>query len=369
MWYDALQAAQPDWAAIEASFPAYAAMRACIQDPHHHGEGDVWTHTRMVFDEMVALGIDSPEMRLAVLFHDVEKPATREEIDGRISHPQHARRGAKSAWYDLWRRGAPLDQRLAVYRLILWHQKVFHMWEKFERSAEEFERAALTFSEDGGVWRDLIDFAFADNRGRICTDQAQREDQLHLLSFAINDSLAPLEGGTAFPDAHSRVFYMEKEGRTPHFQAPPAAGSRVTVMSGLPASGKDTWVAKNRPGIPVVSADAIRLELGISWEDNQGTVIQATKERARSYLRSGQEFVWNATNLTRQMRQGVIGLCRSYDAHVTVVSLDAPLETILRRNRDREAQVSRDAIAAMALKWEPVTPIEAHAVEWLVNAG
>lgn len=365
MWYDALLSAQPDWATIEANFPAYSAMRACQQDPHHHGEGDVWTHTRMVFDEMLKLGVDSPEMRLAVLYHDVQKPATREVIDGRVSHPRHASRGAKTAWYDLWRLNASLERRLAVYRLIAWHQRVFHMWEKYEADDGSFERAVLSFAADGGSWHDLIDFAYADNRGRICSDQVEREDRLQLLTLAIADTFGPT--GPTFPDDHSRVFYLEKEGRSPGFQPPPPKGSRVTVMSGLPASGKDTWVAKNREGLPVVSADAIRIEMGVSWEDNQGEVIQAVKERARTYLRTGTDFVWNATNLTRQMRQGAIGLCRDYDAHVTIVALDTPLERILKRNSERKASVVRDVIASMALKWEPPMTTEAHEVEWVLT--
>jgi hypothetical protein len=35
-----------DWAAFQG--PWVEAMAGCMQDPLHHGEGDVWTHTRMV---------------------------------------------------------------------------------------------------------------------------------------------------------------------------------------------------------------------------------------------------------------------------------------------------------------------------------
>ena len=43
----------------------------------------------------------------------------------------------------------------------------------------------------------------------------------------------------------------------------------VTIMSGLPGSGKDTWLARNRPDLPVVSLDDIRGELGVEPTDNQ----------------------------------------------------------------------------------------------------
>src|SRR5580704_7778943 len=37
----------------------------------------------------------------------------------------------------------------------------------------------------------------------------------------------------------------------------------VTLMSGLPGSGKDTWLALDRPGLPVVSLEELRADLVI----------------------------------------------------------------------------------------------------------
>ncbi|RYD66899.1 MAG: hypothetical protein EOP83_03960 [Verrucomicrobiaceae bacterium] len=365
MWFDEMKTSAPDWSVIEKTFPHSAAMAGCMQDPIHHGEGDVWTHTRMVYDALDRLGPTTLPERLAVLFHDVEKPATRVVLeDGHVSHPSHARRGAKVSWYDLWQAGLNVEDRLDTYWTIMWHQKVFHMLEKYDRDPSEFMREAIMFNEAGGDWDALIRFARADNYGRICADQGQRNDDLLFLELILGESDL-IRSTSVFPDSASRMFYSEGQNRSPFFTAQPPQGSRVTILSGLPGVGKDTWAAQHREGIPVVSADALRKEMGVSWEDNQGTVIQATRERARFHLRTGQAFVWNATNLTRQMRQGLIGLCRSYDAYVEIVAFDAPLKTILKRNAGREAVVPSAAIEALALKWEPVIATEAHHTEWV----
>ena len=75
------------------------AMRACGQDAEWHAEGDVWTHTRMVWEEVGRLGGFSemrPEhrraLRFAALWHDAGKPATTcfDEESGRTRSPKHS---------------------------------------------------------------------------------------------------------------------------------------------------------------------------------------------------------------------------------------------------------------------------------------
>jgi len=50
-------------------------------------------------------------------------------------------------------------------------------------------------------------------------------------------------------------------------------------MSGLPGSGKDTWLERNHPKLPVVSPDSIRADLDVDATDNPGKVIQAAREQ------------------------------------------------------------------------------------------
>ncbi len=79
-------------------------MQQCMQEPEFHAEGDVWTHTRMVVDALLALpeyqalGSDEQNLLLhAALLHDVAKPACTVLENGRISSPRHAKVGEKIA--------------------------------------------------------------------------------------------------------------------------------------------------------------------------------------------------------------------------------------------------------------------------------
>nr|WED68850.1 AAA family ATPase [Pectobacterium colocasium] len=79
-------------------------------------------------------------------------------------------------------------------------------------------------------------------------------------------------------------------------------GSKVTVMCGLPAAGKDTWVRTHRRDLPVVSFDDARTELGLKHGENEGKAVHWATDKARSLLRTHEPFVWNATHLSQQMR-------------------------------------------------------------------
>ena len=89
-----------DWGRIGDSrmSPMIARMKETRQNPAWHGEGDVWTHTRMVCEALAAdAGFQSlsrrlqEELFLAALLHDVGKiPTTRLE-DGQWVSPEIGR--------------------------------------------------------------------------------------------------------------------------------------------------------------------------------------------------------------------------------------------------------------------------------------
>src|SRR5690606_19730622 len=106
----------------------------------------------------------------------------------------------------------------------------------------------------------------------------------------------------------------------------------VTLMAGLPGSGKDTWIAQHGPDVPVISLDAIRQELALG----QGAAAANTGlDRAREFLRRRQPFVWNATSLKRDLRAGVISTCLRYGARVRIVYLEAGPGALRARNDGR----------------------------------
>jgi predicted kinase len=170
-----------------------------------------------------------------------------------------------------------------------------------------------------------------------------------------------------FPSDHARFEYFRTPGRDPAYAAYDDTGCTVTVMSGLPGAGKDHWIAANRPGVPVISLDDLRAELGGRPTGDQGPVVAAAYARAKEHLRAGRGYVWNATNLTRALRSRSIAVAADYGARVEVVSVEAPPDVVHRRNRARSRTVPPAVIDRMAGRWEPPDPAEAHAVLWIDN--
>ena len=74
--------------------PEIEALRGVEQPPRYHPEGDVWEHTLRMLDAMRS---PSPELALAVLLHDVGKPATRTEQAGEIRFYGHVEKGQEIA--------------------------------------------------------------------------------------------------------------------------------------------------------------------------------------------------------------------------------------------------------------------------------
>lgn len=352
------------WDQLDA--PWIAPMATCPQDPEHHAEGDVWTHTRMVCDALVAQpgwqALPAGERELlfaAALLHDIAKPACTVVEDGRIRQPGHSPRGALMVRGLLWRLGVDPHVREQIAALVRTHQIPFFMLDE----ADPLRRAAKISQT---VRCDLLALLTrADALGRICRDPRRLLDNIDLFAefCAEHDCLArPL----AFPSEHTRFLYFRTDDRDHRFAAYDDTRCEVVLMSGLPGSGKDHWIAHNLD-LPMISLDAIREETDHAPTGPQHAVVQAAREHAREFLRRGQPFVWNATNLTRDLRSRMIDLCAAYGARVRIVFLDTAHRRVLRQNRERDAQVPLPAIERMVARWEPPDLTEAHRVDWIVQ--
>jgi poly(A) polymerase len=81
---------------LEVVLPEIAATKGVEQSADYHPEGDVWTHTLLLLDQIPA---GAPEtLALGSLLHDVGKPVTTaRRDDGRITFYGHTDRGADMA--------------------------------------------------------------------------------------------------------------------------------------------------------------------------------------------------------------------------------------------------------------------------------
>ena len=135
-------------------------------------------------------------------------------------------------------------------------------------------------------------------------------------------------------------------------------------MSGLPGTGKDTWIQEHYPGLPMISLDEIRKEMKISPTDNQSKVVEIARERAREVLRTKQSFVWNATNLSPLVRAKQIKLFTQYHASTRIVYLETDWNEQLWRNAGRADAVPEQAICHMMEELVLPEVKEAHKVQW-----
>ncbi len=358
-----------DWDGLDAAFPWIRRLRGCPQDPVHHAEGDVWIHTRMVAEALAGL----PEWRglaeldrlatfAAVLLHDVAKPdCTRTEGDGRITARGHSRRGAVMARAILWRLGLPFGTREQAVAIIARHQIPFFLVDR-----PDARRLALEASLTTGC-APLALVAEADARGRIAADRPRLLDAIALFRDYAAE-LGCLDRPFPFPSDHTRfTYFRDPEGRAPDLPAYDDRVGEAVLMSGLPGAGKDTWIAGNAAGRPVVSLDALRRTLGVAPEAPQGPVIAAARAAAREHLRARRPFVWNATNLSRSLRDGLAGLCTDYRARLRMVYVEAPEPVLRARNQSRPEPVPEAAIERMLRRWEIPDLTECHALATVIT--
>ena len=354
-----------DWPAVDDVLPCVSDLRGCRQDAEHHAEGDVWVHTRMVCEALVAgeewRGLDAEErleLFAAALLHDIGKPARTRVEDGRIRSPGHSVLGARMARRILWEMGAPLGWRERVCSLVRYHQAPFFLVDQADA-----ERRAITMSMLLRCDR-LGMLARADASGRVSASRDRILDQVELFEEFCRE-VGVLERPFPFASDHSRFLYFRRADRDPRYAAYDDTTFTVTLLSGLPASGKDHWAA--RSGLPSVSLDELRAELGIPAKAMQGRVVSAARERAQQFLRRQEPFVWNATNLNRDRRAHLISMFAGYGARVEIVYLEASPEALQARNAARGRPVPAAAVERMLRTWDVPDLTEAHAVTRLAT--
>jgi poly(A) polymerase len=162
--------------AFAAIAPEIMRMSGCRQGQPHHAEGDVWVHTKLA---LAALGSPefasrfpgeraSPRAVLGVLLHDVGKPDTAKERDGRMTFWGHDEVGARIT-------GA-LARRLRLSSVSGFDVDEAGLAEIVRRhmfahlvNLDEVKRTTLAryYLEDEDLGRDLLHVGFADTAASL----------------------------------------------------------------------------------------------------------------------------------------------------------------------------------------------------------
>jgi predicted kinase len=137
---------------------------------------------------------------------------------------------------------------------------------------------------------------------------------------------------------------------------------RIIVLTGLPGSGKSTWL--ERRGVTALSSDWVRLVLADDMTDQSihPRVFQTLRYLLRHRLAMGRpETYVDATHLTPEERRPYIQIARWYGCEAEAVFFDVPLETCRERNRARNRVVPDETMLLMAAKLRPPSVEEGFA--------
>jgi len=366
-----------DWGRIETALSSFVIpMSRTEQNPAFHGEGDVWTHTKMVCEALVTLDSfrnlaeeEQEAVFLAALLHDIGKiPTTRWE-DNKWTSPNHTLVGSKMARQFLWQQlglcGTPEKQQL---RETVCFSVRYHSFPPHAIDDPDGKRKLIAIAANGWTCpmftiELLCVLCEADAMGRECVDKAHMLEQVGLCAELAKES-GCYDHAFAFPSAHTRFSYLAEKDIAPEVELYDDTWGEVILMSGLPGTGKDTWIQEHYPDLPMISLDEIRKEMKISPTENQSKVVEIARERAREMLRKKQPFVWNATNLSPMVRAKQIKLFTQYHASTRIIYLETEWSEQLRRNTGRPDTVPEAALCHMMAELIPPEAKEAHRVQW-----
>ena len=159
---------------IHQLLPEMESLYDCPQDAEWHPEGNVWIHTLMVIDKARELNGDLDRPRLATVMlgavcHDLGKPATTAEIDGRIRSPNHEAMGIEPSTKILDRLNVNsidgFDVRTQVLGLVTDHLRPMAFYKSRDTVTDgAFRRLAQKVDLEL-----LVRFARADCSGRTGT--------------------------------------------------------------------------------------------------------------------------------------------------------------------------------------------------------
>jgi len=362
-----------DWDDLASSYRWIEDMKGVHQDPIWHAEGDVYVHTKMVTEELVKLPYfdslseqDKHILLSSALFHDIEKRSTttEEEIDGqvRIVSPRHAKKGEYTTRQILYTDiDCPFQIRELICKLVRLHG--LPLWAISKDNPEK----EVIYSSTVVNNKMLSILATADVLGRTCQDQDEILLKIELFEELCKDNEC-YTNPKEFQSNYGRFLYFNKAESYADYLPFDDLICTITMMCALPGSGKDTYIRKNLDQ-PILSLDDIRREHKISPKDKKGNgqVVQLAKEKAKEYLRSKTSFVFNATNITRDMRSRWIGLFTDYNARVKIIYIEVPYKILLKQNSGREHKVPENVIQKLIGKLEMPDYKEAHEVEYIVG--
>jgi len=380
MWkFPHYEVGQPiPWDKLEKEFSWFRDMKGVEQDAVWHAEGDVFVHTKMVAEALVShpdfqvLSKQDKHILFAVaMLHDVEKRSTTEEeeiVENGVKRMattsrNHAKKGEKTARAILYKDiSTPFGIREEICKLVRHHGSPIWAMDR-----EESDKYAIEISLRCNT-KHLALFAKADILGRIAKDSEDMMARVELFEM-ICDTNDCFGKPKEFKSKLGKRHYFTHEEAWPDYEPYDEKNFIAYVMSALPGSGKDTYIKNNLSNLPMVSIDEVRRERKVRRGDKkaEGQAYQAVKEMCKVHMRERKDFVFNATNITKDMRGKVIKEFEEYGAKVTVIYIEVPYKKLISQNHNREHKVPEDAVNDMLFALDVPDATECYDVIYQVE--
>lgn len=131
---------------------------------------------------------------------------------------------------------------------------------------------------------------------------------------------------------------------------------KITVLMGLPGSGKSYYAEKSMEGSPIrVSSDEIRERIfrDVASQKYNRYVFSIMRLMVEKAIGAGCDVLVDSTNIQRKHRKPWIDIGGRMGIDVVCLFVDPPLEECLKRNAIRERHVPIDVIQQMSAHLEP----------------
>lgn len=147
----------------------------------------------------------------------------------------------------------------------------------------------------------------------------------------------------------------------------------LNIIIGIPGSGKSNYAKKYllTNNSVYLSSDDIRVELyGFEDQTHNDVVFETMKKRTLNALKEGKDVIYDATNLNKKRRSGIINEAHKLDAQVDAYLCCTPINIILERNITRaERQLPWDKLVQMIQSIEPPMYYEGFDNIYLIDGG
>ncbi len=327
----------------------------------YHTEGDIFTHTMMVFKEAITRYPDNYLLQIATLLHDIGKPSAREEFEkNEIKKVRFVGHEGISVYkaIDILNSKAfevfelTQDEKLLIINTIALHGSFFDSFD----SGKQQEKMENKFTFRNSDTLELVQkHLICDHNGRLCTEPHDSRN--------VEEYIVPRFGtrGSAFINFTSEI----------------------VLFVGPPCSGKSTEYNKNYTNHVKISRDDALLEYGLAnypelnysqlfktlTEDEQKEIDKLVQTKFQSSVKSGENIVIDMTNMSpKSRRKWLTNVPKEYKKRAVVFYTGH--NTLVERNTIRAAETGKyipeKVLISMFKNFTPPMYDEVDEIEYII---